>query len=344
MPLNPTLASRLRSRVIAGIDHVATATPPSHLATNFRRLDGRAVSRLDEALKAHYFTDASATTKQGGLTGAQYLTSKVGRGDYLEHLSRRLERFRRTVVPWLDEAERLPGARILEIGCGTGSSTVALLEQGADVIAVDVDEEGLAVARTRSALYGLDVDLVVANAVEAGAICAERNVNIVVFFATLEHMTHTERMSAMASTWDALPKGGLWCVVEAPNRLWYFDGHTSQLPFFHWLPDDLAFEYSRFSPRATFRSASKDDGEESRLEFLRRGRGVSFHEFDLAMADARTLDVVSALPLYLRRKSVLRRVLWSLTRRRRYEAFLRSVGPRVHRGFFQPYIELLIRK
>ena len=32
---------------------------------------------------------------------------------------------------------------------------------------------------------------------------------------------------------------GLLVIVEAPNRLWLEDTHTSELPFFQWLPDNL---------------------------------------------------------------------------------------------------------
>ena len=35
---------------------------------------------------------------------------------------------------------------------------------------------------------------------------------------------------------------------------------------------------------------------------LRHGRGVSFHEFDLTMKNAAELEVVSGLPLWLRRE------------------------------------------
>ena len=38
---------------------------------------------------------------------------------------------RMEVVPWLDATRSLRGVDILEIGCGTGVSTLALCEQGA---------------------------------------------------------------------------------------------------------------------------------------------------------------------------------------------------------------------
>src|SRR5947207_646218 len=85
------------------------------------------------------------------------------------------------------------------------------------------------------------------------------------FYASLEHLTLEERLQAMKRTWQMLSPGGLWCAIEIPNRLWYYDSHTSQLPFFMWLPDELAFAYSRFSPRESYRNLYRDCTEESKL-------------------------------------------------------------------------------
>lgn len=92
-------------------------------------------------------------------------------------------------------------------------------------------------------------------------------------------------MQAMQDTWRALQPGALWCVIETPNRLWFIDDHTSRLPFFNWLPDELAFAYSRFSAREPFRSSYRALSETTFESFLRHGRGVSFHEFALTMGD-----------------------------------------------------------
>ena len=44
----------------------------------------------------------------------------------------------------------LKNLEILEIGCGTGSSSITLAEQGAKVLGIDVHLESLEVARLRS--------------------------------------------------------------------------------------------------------------------------------------------------------------------------------------------------
>jgi 2-polyprenyl-3-methyl-5-hydroxy-6-metoxy-1,4-benzoquinol methylase len=310
---------------------------PARLAARFRDLDTAAADTLRARLARHL--------AEGRPRG--FLESDEGRRDLDSHLFRRLGYDRRCVVPWLDAARPLMGARVLEIGCGTGSSTLALAEQGAEVVAVDVDPRGLDVARERCRIYGLDATFVAANATEVAIKLAGECFDIVIFYASLEHMTHDERLTAMADTWNMLAPGRLWCVTDTPNRLWWFDAHTSRLPFFMWLPNDLAFDYSRFSARDYFREVYRDREREAELHFLRRGRGVSFHEFDLALGPAEGLDVVSSMRLFHRARRPLAR-LQELRRRKtldvRYEAVLAEVRPDLHRGFFQRSLDLIIRR
>jgi len=112
-------------------------------------------------------------------------------------------------------------------------------------------------------------------------------------------MTLAERLIAMKSTWKMLAPNDLWCVIETPNRLWYHDRHTSLLSFFFRLSDDLAYQYARFSPRDNFRELYEDGSDESMLHFRRRGRGVSFHEFELTMKPVEQLSVVSSLSAFV---------------------------------------------
>jgi S-adenosylmethionine-dependent methyltransferase len=171
-----------------------------------------------------------------------------------------------------------------------------------------------------------------------------RTFDIIIFFAALEHMTHGERLTAMKSTWELLPRGGLWCIIETPNRLWYFDGHTSLLPFYLWLPDDLAFAYSRYSPRSSFKTLYREATSESFLDFLRRGRGLSFHEFDLAMGKAENLKVVSSLETFRESRSLLWRLLQTTKGKHRYMSFLKKQGPGIHEGFYRQDLNLIIEK
>ena len=314
---------------------------PSSISKNFRHLDETKIDLVAQSLKKHYF---SQPDHRYGATLEEYLTSEKGKNDFQNHLIRRMDIDRRTVIPWLQHVKSLCGANVLEIGCGTGCSTIALAEQGAKVTAVDVNCNSIEVAKDRCEIYDLDAHFICANACELYSILANKRYDFIIFFAALEHMTHEERLVAMKKTWEMLPEGGLWVVIETPNRLWFYDGHTSHLPFFSWLPDNLAFAYSQFSPREGFNTAFQNINEESMHEFLRLGRGVSFHEFDLTLKKVEELKVISSLELFLRKKNVLWKVMRRMSANHKYESVLRKVGPRIHKGFYQPNLNLIIEK
>jgi S-adenosylmethionine-dependent methyltransferase len=256
----------------------------------------------------------------------------------------RLRRDRVAVIPWLDRTCPLRSTRILEVGCGRGASTVALAEQGAELIALDRSESAIEIARTRATGHGVNVDFLAGDAAELDAVLGGRAVDWIIFWASLEHMTVAERLAALAAAWRALPAGGILTLVETPNRLWFLDSHTSHLPYFNWLPDELALQYSRFSPREMIRRLSTEPSSRGLRDLLRSGRGVSFHEFELAIGPAAELDVVGCLQLERRRRNPLRNVGWRVSRSGRYESILRRVSPAVPRAFFQPFLYLSIRK
>jgi 2-polyprenyl-3-methyl-5-hydroxy-6-metoxy-1,4-benzoquinol methylase len=314
---------------------------PKELSQNFKITDTIGIDEIISSLKRHYFT---RPIWEGAISPEDYLASEEGRDDLLNHLEVRLDEFRQIVIPWLNDTKSLRGSSILEIGCGTGSSTVALAEQGARITAVDIDEESLAVANDRCRVYGLNVNFLKANGTEVYQLLKGQHFDFIIFFACLEHMTNDERLVALKDTWDMLPPGGLLCVVETPNRLWYFDSHTARLPFYMWLPDKLAYLYSRRSPLKPFSNSYLKYSEEGMLSFLRHGRGVSFHEFDLAIKNVKELNIVSCLPFFLRKNNFLRE-LWCRTKSDAYyESFLAKQAPGIHRAFFQPSLDLIIRK
>lgn len=297
-------------RRLAGVDVFA----PRHLAKNFRSIPGLPDDvDLDQ--------DEPTSTYAGRLAFARHC-----------------------VVPWLNRARPMNGARVLEIGCGTGSSTIAMAEQGAVVTAIDVDAEGIAQAQAQCAALKLEVEFAVVNATEIAQRFAGRQFDFIIYYATLEHMTHEERLATLRASWGMLAPGSFWCVTGTPNRLWWFDSHTAYLPFYFWLPDDLAFAYSRFSARKNFQEIYPEATPEKMFHFLRRGRGFGFHEFDLAIKPSEQLRVVSSMSLDLRATSWLNRLRWKFTDDHRYEQLLQRAKPGLHPGFFTKNLNLLIQK
>jgi 2-polyprenyl-3-methyl-5-hydroxy-6-metoxy-1,4-benzoquinol methylase len=331
----------IRTDVRKVLKAIINPRPPRELTRNFRSPAADRLEPLEDALRKKYFT--RPIWGDAGVS-AGYLDTEIGRSDLADHMQGRLEHFRTLFIPWLNQARPLRGARILEIGCGTGSSTVALAEQGAVVTAIDLDESSLEVAKTRLRAYELDADLQIANATETADRFSSSEFDFIIFFAALEHMTHAERMQAMSVTWRMLRSGGLWALTETPNRLWYFDSHTSWLPFFMWLPDELAFAYSRYSPRQPLSLAFRAYSEPQMLSFLRHGRGVSFHEFEFTLGPVETLNVISSLEGYLQQRSWRRYIAQRLRRETRYKSFIRRLCPKVHDGFFDLNLDLIVRK
>jgi len=323
----------MRNRVPARLKRLAKrllSPVPARLSRNFIRLDRDAMEALRASILANYLTGWRSESNYP----PEYYAYLVA-----DHLHTGLDGDRHSVIPWLDSVRRLQGLRVLDIGCGTGSSSVALAEQGASVTAIDIDEGALQVAKDRCRLHGLEVELLHMNA-EAVARFGANAFDLVSFSGSLEHMTSAERLPALKGAWDILPPGGQLVVVDSPNRLWYFDAHTSKLPFYNWLPNDLAFRYSRFSPRENFRELYLERDPSREEHFLRRGRGVSFHEFDLALKPAGELRVASTLNSYA---PFILRFLRSDTRHA-YKSMLMSICPGIHEGFFDPTLDLVIQR
>lgn len=308
---------------------------PSHLSKRFIRPTDSQLEMIGESLRRNFFSQSPNG----------WMSSELGKQDFQDHLLSRLEENRRYRIPWLDHANPLSGSRVLEIGCGTGASTVSLAEQGANVVAIDIDDLALLDARKRCEVYGLEVDFMKINATEISDMLAGEKYDLIIFWACLEHLTLDERLSAMKGTYEMLAPGGLWCVTDSPNRLWVHDFHSSLLPFFMWLPGQLAIQYARFSPRQRFRDAlGGDECDDLNLRLARLGRGVSFHEFALSIGSPENLDVVSCMEIFNRHQRILSRFKWSLSSMCRIETILHNSAPRIHRGFFQQNLDLILRK
>jgi S-adenosylmethionine-dependent methyltransferase len=294
--------------------HFIDAPPPPHISRNFREIEGvpGEINLEEEEIGDTY-------------AGRVWIA-------------------RRYVVPWLDRARRLEGCRLLEIGCGAGASTVTFAEQGCRVTAVDVDGPAVDRARERCEKLGHEVEFVVANSTDVPRLLGGQKFDFIVFYASMEHMTHQERIAAIRGTWEMLAPGDFWCITGTPNRLWYYDFHTAYLPFYFWLPDDLAFAYAQRSKRTGFRELYDEPTAEKMHHFLRRGRGVSYHEFDLAIRPVATLDIVSSMGPELREQRLFNKWRWKFTRDFAYESFLQRAAPDIHRGFYQKFLNLLIRK
>jgi 2-polyprenyl-3-methyl-5-hydroxy-6-metoxy-1,4-benzoquinol methylase len=302
---------------------------PAALRKRHVTIDAHGINALARSLAANYHK---------GWRGRDRMSKEAYRADRAAHMTGRLESDRRIVIPWLNATRPLDGLRVLDVGCGTGSSTVALTEQGAIVTAIDIDADALIVAKERCRIYGKSADLHRCNAIEAAQVLPAPQFDLITLFACVEHMTMPERLASLPALWGLLKPGGMLAIMETPNRLWFHDHHTSDLPFFNWLPDDLAYASAKFSQREDLRSTCAGElSAYSTTQFLRLGRGASYHEFDATIGPAK---VISSLSTSYGWRHTLRRT-W---RERRYKALIRSVRPELHDGWFEPWLDIIIAK
>lgn len=313
---------------------------PARLRRNFTSPTPEGVEGLRRLLRDVYFPSVYSNTDMDAFFG-----SADAKKAFANHLSERLDRDRYDLVPWIDSAVPLRGAKVLEIGCGTGSGTVALAEQGAEVVGLDLSAQALEVARFRAEAHGLErISFVQGNAQEMSKLLGGFTPDLIIFLAVIEHMTLAERRAALREAWGILPAGKFLCITETPNRLWFYDGHTSHLPFFHWLPDELAMEFARFSPRFPFNTRFNGGGAAEMTPFLREGRGFSFHELELALAPEAQLRVVSDQTSFLYRRNPLIAAKRLLAGDGRRERLLHAYAPNRDRAFFRENINIIIQK
>jgi 2-polyprenyl-3-methyl-5-hydroxy-6-metoxy-1,4-benzoquinol methylase len=221
---------------------------------------------------------------------AEFLASPAGQYDLEFNTFIRYNQSVRFALPWVDRIMPLGGKRVLEVGCGTGSSAAAFAQVASAVHTCDVAVGGLETARKRFELLKLSnvtIDEVGAPAFFDVAKKYGTSFDVVLLFAVLEHQTLKERIETLRRSWKLLVPGGILVVIETPNRLSYFDSHTMQQPFWGMLPADVVLRSGEASSEPRFRMvmdsliARPEADRETSL--TRWGRGISFHDVDIAI-------------------------------------------------------------
>jgi S-adenosylmethionine-dependent methyltransferase len=241
--------------------------------------DATLVSQIEMALNEAYL-------------GGWDRESADGRFAVENEVFRRYNQATEYAVPWVDRVAPLAGCHIIEIGCGTGSSTAAFARLAGHVHGYDIEPSFVEGACIRAQTLGLSN--VSCHVVTPDQLLSEvrrghgaGQVDLVLLYAVLEHCTVAECLETIQTSWDLLRPGGHLVIIETPNRLGYMDVHTTLMPFFHILPGPIALKYYRRTQRQSIITALDDAArvseQKAEMTRIRLGTGISFHEFQIAL-------------------------------------------------------------
>ena len=245
-------------------------------------------------------------------------------------------------APWIETTGPLDGAFVVEFGCGTGAVSAAMATRARRVYGLDIDDAAVREAKEHAASRRLTHVTFASGAFEMllnEVRSLGHDIDVLLLFAVLEHMTVAERLRLLELARDSLRADSRIVVIEMPNRLLWWDYHTAELPFFGMLPDELALRYAPRSARTEFvegiTRALKGSEDGAVLELYRHGRGVSFHEFDLVFADFPQCVLACNYEVELMRHRPVHREELYLAR------FLKRAAPHIPPAFSRYYIDFI---
>jgi SAM-dependent methyltransferase len=122
------------------------------------------------------------------------------------------------------------GLAILELGCGGGQCAVALAQQGAQVVGLDVSEAQLAFARQRAAAAGVELAFVTGSAADLSGFGDETQ-DLILAVYVLPYVEPLER--CLTECWRVLRPGGrLVFSLDHPLRDCFLDLEEQELSLY----------------------------------------------------------------------------------------------------------------
>ncbi|MGD9754541.1 MAG: class I SAM-dependent methyltransferase [Acidimicrobiia bacterium] len=184
-----------------------------------------------------------------------------------------------------------PNTTWLEIGSGIGMKSLAIAPHVGAYLAVELDADQTARAEQLAQQCGMkNIHHSARNAIDviSDRAVSGNGVDVLMLYAVLEHLLPEERTPILELARRTVEQGGAVIVMETPNRLIPFDGHTTQLHHVQMLPDELAIEYTARSLRPEIRDPllHAPTPQAKREVLYRSGRALSYHEFELAWSAA----------------------------------------------------------
>ena len=141
----------------------------------------------------------------------------VGTREYFEEVEKR-KYFVEPHIPSFAEFPRWDRKRVLEIGCGIGTDTINFARAGAEVTAVELSSESLALATKRAEVFGLQerIRFVRADAERLDEALKPEPFDLVYSFGVIHHTPRPERAVAQIRRFMA-PGAEFRMMVYAKN-------------------------------------------------------------------------------------------------------------------------------
>jgi len=117
----------------------------------------------------------------------------LGSWEYFEQVRTR-KYFVEPHIPSFAQFNRWKGRQVLEVGCGIGTDTISFALAGASVVAVDLSERSLEIARRRAEVYGVSdrVRFVHGNAERLSEVLRPERYDLIYSFGVIHHTPHPE--------------------------------------------------------------------------------------------------------------------------------------------------------
>jgi 2-polyprenyl-3-methyl-5-hydroxy-6-metoxy-1,4-benzoquinol methylase len=127
----------------------------------------------------------------------RHSTKEIGTKEYFEEVRAR-KYLVEPHIPGFAHYERWRGKKVLEIGCGLGTSTIDFAKHGAQVTAVDLSENSLNLARKRAQVFGLEdrIRFIQADAERLSEFVPPEPYDLVYSFGVIHHTPHPDRVLA----------------------------------------------------------------------------------------------------------------------------------------------------
>jgi len=170
--------------------------------------------------------------------------------DHLGGPNSRLSNFVRYLYPEIrHHCGELSSQRVLDFGCGTGATTVALAMHCSRVVAFDIDEGSIAACEKRLIEHHLidKVHLLCAADFE-DVIGKVGTFDFILLNGVIEHIALSKiglRKKILQILFDILNLKGVLYINKTPNRLWPIDRHTTGLWWIPWTRPGSMWAYSK---------------------------------------------------------------------------------------------------